>query len=39
MCMSQDEYGTNNTGISDIIYSDKKVDGYTNVDSTNIFFK
>ena len=39
MCMSQDEYGTNNTGISDIIYSDKKVDGYTNVDNTNIFFK
>jgi len=39
MCMSQDEYGTNNTGISGIIYSDKKVDGYTNVDSTNIFFK
>lgn len=39
MCMSQDEYGTNNTGISDIIYSDTKVDGYTNVDRTNIFFK
>jgi hypothetical protein len=39
MCMSQDEYGTNNTGISDIIYSNDKVDGYTNVDSTNIFFK